>query len=204
MAKLTSEHIKCINDILIMMGIEFMDIRYEMVDHIASVLEEKEGDFRENLKKYLITHKVQLLNQHERMKKTARTRAIKYYLKTLTMPVSLAVFTVTFAVIYFYARYFFHRSDLTSYGCIVLLCLIFPFALVSWNNKKISIMRFMVQLLSYMNMTYMLVMFLFSLQEDKAARMLTQRFCIATMAGLLMVLGVSIYNCSKQFKGKYI
>lgn len=62
MKKLTPEQIESIDALLCMKGVNFIDIRYEMTDHIASAMEEKEGDFKTNLKEYFITHNLQLLD----------------------------------------------------------------------------------------------------------------------------------------------
>ena len=42
--ELTKEHIKRINDFLEGIGIEYIDIRFEMVDHIASEIKNKVDD----------------------------------------------------------------------------------------------------------------------------------------------------------------
>lgn len=204
MAKLTPQKIECIDDLLFMLGVTFVDIRYEMTDHIASVLEEKEGDFKTNMKEYFVTHKLQLLEQNEKAKKTARLRAVKYYFKTLSMPFSLTVFTIVFLVVYFYAKYFVERFDLRLYGSCMLLAVLPPLVIAGWNNKKVSMMRSMVKIHTALYLIYITVMLLCALPHERDARILPQRYCISITAGLMAVLAISLYRCRKQYVGKYI
>ena len=43
---LTQQELQLIEDQLLGLGIKYIDLRYEMLDHIATELEEKEGDLR--------------------------------------------------------------------------------------------------------------------------------------------------------------
>lgn len=204
MAKLTEEKIQCIDDLLRMLGVEFLDIRYEMVDHIASELEATEGDFKENLKQYFVAHKTQLLNQYAEAEKTAKQRAFKYYFKTLLLPISIASFTVVFAIAYYCAQYYMDRFTLSSYSSYVTLTLILPFALVSRKNKKVSFMRAMVYINGYFYCGNIMLLLVTAFIEQDPIRMLLQRISISLMAGLMSVLIISLYRCRKQYVGKYI
>lgn len=204
MAKLTTGQIQFIDNYLTNLGIEFIDIRYEMVDHIASELEEKEGDFKANFKEYFIMNRDELLEQNKTAKKTAKSRALKYYFKTLALPGSMALLVVVFAAVFFCAQYYMDRFDLSMYGNCVLLILIIPFAIVSWNSKKISLMRAIVQLLTYLYLGNIFVHLITSFIDDDEARKLPQRFSISFMAAFMVVLMISLYRCRKQYIGKYI
>ena len=46
--QLSREQIELINSALLKKGINYMDIRIEIIDHLASELESREGDFEEN------------------------------------------------------------------------------------------------------------------------------------------------------------
>ena len=76
--ELTKEHIKRINDFLEGIGIEYIDIRFEMVDHIASEIENKVDDknlFFENKRfqtpfiRYLLSQKETYLKNYKKQKK---------------------------------------------------------------------------------------------------------------------------------------
>lgn len=57
MKKLTNEQIEKIDVALAKIGIAYADIRIELTDHIASELENKDGDFDRNLKTYILDNR---------------------------------------------------------------------------------------------------------------------------------------------------
>lgn len=204
MNKLTTEQIQCIDDLLRMLQVEFLDIRYEMVDHIASELEAMEGDFKENLKAYFVMNKLSILKQNEIAKKAAKKKALKLYFKTIAEPMVITAAMVMFAIVYYCAQFYMDRFSLSLYGNYVLLVLIVPFAIVSWKNKKISLLRSMVKIYSSLYFGNQIVMIVTLLIENDAARMLPQRISISFMAALMLVVMVSLYRCRKHYVGKYI
>lgn len=204
MAKLTTEQIQCIDDLLRMLQVEFLDIRYEMVDHIASELEAMEGDFKENLKVYFVMNKLSILQQNEIAKKAAKKKALKLYFKTMAEPMVIAVAVVMFTIVYYFAQYYMERFSLSLYGNYVLMVLIVPFAIVSWKNKKVSLLRSMVKIYSSLYIGNQIVMIVTLFIENDAVRMLPQRISISFMAALMLVVMVSLYRCRKHYVGKYI
>ena len=75
--QVTDNQIKFIDQYLENSGVKYLDIRYEMTDHVATVLEEKEGDFYDEFKGYMILHKKELLESNNKFSKIARNKAIK-------------------------------------------------------------------------------------------------------------------------------
>lgn len=76
--ELTKKQIQQIDTFLEGIGMEFMDVRYEMVDHIAAEIEEKVSDkatFFENRKlqtpflKYMLSRKNELIKNYEKQEK---------------------------------------------------------------------------------------------------------------------------------------
>lgn len=76
--ELTNEQIKQINDFLEGIGVEFLDIRFEMIDHIASEIEEKVEDktsFFENKRfqtpfvKYMLSKKDEFVKTYRKQEK---------------------------------------------------------------------------------------------------------------------------------------
>ncbi|RDI07952.1 hypothetical protein [Flavobacterium sp. AG291] len=204
MARLTTEQIQCIDDLLRMLQVEFLDIRYEMVDHIASELEAMEGDFKENLKVYFVMNKLSILQQNEIAKKAAKKKALKLYFKTMAEPMVIAVAVVMFTIVYYFAQYYMERFSLSLYGNYVLMVLIVPFAIVSWKNKKVSLLRSMVKIYSSLYIGNQIVMIVILFIENDAVIMLPQRISISFMAALMLVVMVSLYRCRKHYVGKYI
>ncbi|RDI07950.1 hypothetical protein [Flavobacterium sp. AG291] len=60
MKRLTNEQIEKIHAALKKTGVLYVDILHEMTDHIASELEDKDGDFDRNLRLYIGRHKKEL------------------------------------------------------------------------------------------------------------------------------------------------
>lgn len=75
--QVTDNQIKFIDQYLENSGIKYLDIRYEMTDHVATVLEEKEGDFYDEFKAYMALHKKELLESNNKFSKIARNKATK-------------------------------------------------------------------------------------------------------------------------------
>ena len=73
-----------------------MDIRYEMTDHVATALEEREGDFYDEFKSYMAKNKSELLRSAKKFSVTARNRAIKILYTNLIKPQFFIIFTVIF------------------------------------------------------------------------------------------------------------
>ena len=76
--ELTKEHIQRINNFLEAIGLEYADIRFEMVDHIASEIETKVDDIpaffaydglQTPFFKYMMSRKIDLFNQYEKQLK---------------------------------------------------------------------------------------------------------------------------------------
>lgn len=65
--RLTENQIKIIDVSLKEIGMVYRDIRMEMTDHIASVLEENENDFEQRIIEYIAVHKKELREQHRKL-----------------------------------------------------------------------------------------------------------------------------------------
>ncbi len=81
--KLTTDQLHFIDTYLKNSGVEYVDIRYEMTDHIACALEDQEGDFMENFKRYMAQNKSQLLLQSKAFGWKAGRRAVKHFFSVL-------------------------------------------------------------------------------------------------------------------------
>lgn len=71
-------------------GVAYADIRYEMADHIATVLEEKGGNFEEELAEYIRVNKKHLKKLNRKMFFHAALGAYRKLGKTLLSPGFLA------------------------------------------------------------------------------------------------------------------
>lgn len=109
MPKLTADQIQFIDTYLAEVGVEYEDIRYEMTDHVATALEEQDGDFMENFKVYMLQHKQALLDQSKAFGWQAGKRAIRVFMKTLVQPYILFAFTMIF--LFLYKLYGFYPAE---------------------------------------------------------------------------------------------
>ncbi|MEJ1221525.1 hypothetical protein [Sediminicola sp. 1XM1-17] len=91
--KLTKEDITFIDTYLKNSEIEFVDVRMEMVDHVASHVEEKmEADglsFYDAFKNYMVAHKKGLQKSHEKFKWTTEKKVFGQILHYLCKPYNL-------------------------------------------------------------------------------------------------------------------
>lgn len=94
--KLTETQIKFIDHYLKNSGVEYLDIRYEMTDHVATALEEKDGDFYDEFKAYMAANKSELLRSAKNFSRTARNRVIRILYTNLIKPQFFIIFTVIF------------------------------------------------------------------------------------------------------------
>lgn len=96
MTKLSQEQIRFVDDYLYNAGVRYVDIRYEMTDHVVTALEEMEGDFGQNFFGYMASHKRELLSNNKKFKSGALVRAGKSFWTNYTNPkflICIAVFT---------------------------------------------------------------------------------------------------------------
>ncbi|MBU2926801.1 hypothetical protein [Winogradskyella psychrotolerans] len=106
--KLTKEDIQFIDTYLDNSDVVFADIRMEMVDHVASDIEERmaAGDtrgFYNVFKGYMVENKAQLLKGNKQFLKSADKKIWKTFLKELKNPITPLLFLVS--CIGFYVLY---------------------------------------------------------------------------------------------------
>jgi hypothetical protein len=97
MNTLTPQQLQFIDHYLENSGVEYVDIRTEMTDHVATALETQEGDFYENFRLYMLDHKQELLKNYKYFKRLATRGAFKVVGKTLLKPWFLVL---PFVVVY--------------------------------------------------------------------------------------------------------
>lgn len=93
---LTTQHIEFIDTYLKHSGVEYVDIRFEMTDHIATALEAQEGDFLEQFRLYMAREKKYLMQNNRNFAKQARRRAFKVLLQGMLKPSFLLIVLVAF------------------------------------------------------------------------------------------------------------
>ena len=108
--KLTKDQIQFIDTYLINTNILYIDIRYEMMDHIATAVEEKMEaenlDFHDAFKNYMVANKSELMNNNKSSKFFSWNEVIRF-LKYLINPIMLLIA----ALLFISSQYF----DIKSY-----------------------------------------------------------------------------------------
>lgn len=95
MRKLDQEELEFIDNYLKNSGVEYIDVRLEMLDHVASAVETKmkteEAEFYETFKAYMMGNKKELLRQTNTFAKESFTKVVKMIGKNLFHPLSLII-----------------------------------------------------------------------------------------------------------------
>jgi len=104
--KLTKEQIQFIDTYLENSDVVFADIRMEMVDHVASDIEDRmrastTSDFYNVFKGYMVQNKAQLLKENKQFLKSADRKIWKAFLKEVLNPLTLLIFLTSFGGFYF-------------------------------------------------------------------------------------------------------
>lgn len=98
MHKLTTQEISFINKYLKNSGVQYADIRYEMTDHVATALEELEGEFYDNFKEYMVKHKALLLESNKKFARIAWKNALKQLFKNMVSRWGIIIFGAMFCL----------------------------------------------------------------------------------------------------------
>lgn len=116
MKKLTKENIQFIDAYLKNSNVEYLDIRIEMTDHVASEIEAKmvQGDVREFyeiFKSYMLEHKKGLLKNLKKFKWQATKKAFKQIFINSYQPKTLFLTGLTVLLMFFVGKIFSKYSD---------------------------------------------------------------------------------------------
>lgn len=103
MHKLTVSEIEAIDASLEYAGVEYLDIRYEMTDHVAAAIEATPGDsFGQAFDDYMQLHRNELLRNYKKFRRIALRRALNSWVKTLLQPWAvLAAAAIVYLSFYF-------------------------------------------------------------------------------------------------------
>lgn len=105
-SKLTEAQIAHIDKALKGIGIAYRDIRQEMIDHVATSLEDMEGDnFYLNLNHYMHVHKKELKVTNYRFVRRSKVEALKIMLRKMLTLQTAIVIAGAFAVIKLLEKY---------------------------------------------------------------------------------------------------
>lgn len=75
--ELTTEQIQEVQNALVATRVVHYDILIEITDHVASVLEKQEGDFKENLTRYIQDNKAELQTLNRKFKRIGAAKGMR-------------------------------------------------------------------------------------------------------------------------------
>ncbi len=132
--KLSQEEIKFIDTYLKNSGIIFLDIRYEMIDHIAASVEEEmdktQDIFRFAFKRYMLQHKKEFLKTNRKYITIAGQKAGRLLAKSLVKPVFIVLFVLIYVSFYSVVK-LFPAFDYRMTYLILNFTLVVPLAVIS-------------------------------------------------------------------------
>jgi hypothetical protein len=143
MTKLTPEQVRFIDNYLYNSGVVYIDIRYEMTDHVATALEEMEGNFSENFRSYMAAHKAKLLTSNAKFKNAATKRALKLFMVNFIKPQFLCVAATVFLLAFWFGNEDGYEEVITGFMIlhVIISVLVFITPIVFWlaSEKKYSV-----------------------------------------------------------------
>ena len=83
---ITTQQLALIDATLKMLGIGYVDTRFEMADHIVTAIEELPGDFGEKLRGYIVSHKKELKRTNRQFMFIAFKKNVKLLLAGSVKP----------------------------------------------------------------------------------------------------------------------
>lgn len=137
--KLSLQELQFIDNYLVNSGVEFIDIRYEIADHVATALESMDGDFLENFKAYMLLYKSELLQNNKLYVQAATRKAITAFFKTVLKPWAFIAVAIIMCLSFYFADTIgtYEMADnlfllfLGTYACTML-----PLGISSFTGKK--------------------------------------------------------------------
>ncbi len=197
--KLTPQQIQFINDYLEKAGIRHLDIRIEIADHIATALEENEGEFGENFSRYMLANKEALLEQNETFRNIAREKAYGCIRKGMAHPAAIFVAAAALAGIAILPQYTAiekltaHYSIAFSLGVLLLFCVLVAYRVFGKYSYSVTdrllwttlLLGCMINAYRFLENNYLLLAF----------------FSVGTYMSLVFI--IAFYKTVRSYKLKY-
>lgn len=199
MSRLTNEQVKFIDNYLYNAGVHYIDIRCEMTDHVATAIEEKEGDFGERFFGYMALHKRELLASNKSFRKQALSKAGSMFARTYKKPIFLLA-TAALILLTFVMKDIVGFSDVSGTFMLVHL-FIYTCFYISWiffwmfkSNRYSVIDRLLI--VSF----FMPALFRFEKIIDNETVMLLF-YCIYT--SIVMAMLLTVVNLYRTYRVRF-
>jgi Na+/melibiose symporter-like transporter len=206
MGKLSGQQIRFIDGCLERMGVEYVDIRQEMTDHIASALETQEGDFYYNLRVYVGRNKRDLLQQNKCFARIAIIKALTVFLKTLAKPlIFIAFVAMVLAISFAFKQYAGNTTRILMYTNYVLIVVFGVFASLYSRRMKFSGPEKLMRCIAVAHFIFLLLMFAveeYVTEEITAA--VAGRYLSAVFIAIILLAMLSFTGYQKKLKRQFI
>jgi len=197
--KLTPQQLSYIDRYLKNSDVFYDDIRYEMTDHVASAIENMEGNFYDNLYSYMAEHRTELLESNKVFKKLAFDKAVSLITKTLANVQLYSVTAILFATAYF-AGTIAGNETITDNLHIALILILTVVLLNFWyykifSSRSYSVIDKLLTVVYFGAIVIRVDMFI----ENTILLNLYYSFCIA----FFILLTQSLYRLKRKYKLRY-
>lgn len=142
--KLTPEQIQFIDRYLINSNFYYVDVRMELIDHVATSVEEdmsKNGrTFYEAFKSFMVRHKKDLQNEHETLGKKLQLKSFKWLLPILKKPWMMGLQFLFILLLLKYNDWFgtIFPYQLFLWGTLGLTLLVYGYFRLSFRKSRFS------------------------------------------------------------------
>ena len=138
---LSSENIKFIDNYLKNSEVIYYDIRMEMLDHVATAVEQKMQvenlDFYDAFKSYMVVNKKEIMKGNKEEGLYFKEPLKKFGLFSI-QPIQILLAIGIFSIVYFFTQYF-GINDFTKYIYVIIIATYFVFLilhyLLTWKKK---------------------------------------------------------------------
>lgn len=208
MYKLTSEEIKFIDNYLINSEVVHLDIRLEIIDHIATAVEHRMNssgtDFYSTFKEYMIENKQALLKGNKMFPKAALKTTFLFFIKFLIKPCMLLLFFVL--LFSFYILFTLYSITVTEtrtiIHCVIIAAACLQLSQYRKNNRfsgleKLSVL---LPLFYYINI---LILGILELSINSELFTTIHIWITAIFLSILPVYILNYYSFKKELRKKF-
>jgi hypothetical protein len=204
--KLTEAQIALIDKALVKAGIRYVDVRMELTDHVAAILEQKDERFEHHLKGYILQHKKELKALNRKFIAIAMLKVYKQLFIRMLSPLFLLVTAIAFGAVYVINTVFERAVTIlvlfliyTGICCLIKSLSGFSMIDATFNRKKQYSYSFGFSFI-YLLLFYPTLQ-VFINQDSLSDMILMVYFTIAIALSFAMYTTVRKFN--KKYKLKY-
>lgn len=204
MKKLSQEEIRFIENYLKNSGVEYLDVRTEMTDHVASEIESKieQGDrrgFYEIFKSYMLEHKSTLLKSLKKFRKQADKKMWGLLRKNAIHWKTVIATTFIFGLFFVSKDFVFEYLSFFLFGLYAFLLAICFLPLLFLKKNKFSTLQrlvFWFGLVGYI--------FLIQMNANFVSNEITGTVFFAVLIWIFVTVAKTILNQTFYFKNKFL